>query len=70
MALLLGTVWLLLALNLLISSVFVSACSHQEFTCRQGFCVALDSVCDFTDDCGDGSDEENCKFTILHQTTI
>lgn len=64
MALLLGTAWLLLALSGLINLEFVTACSDQEFTCRLGFCVALDSVCDFREDCGDGSDEENCKFTI------
>ncbi|KAM4543911.1 MAM and LDL-receptor class A domain-containing protein 1 [Fundulus diaphanus] len=61
MALLLGTAWLLLAQGVLINPVFVTACSHQEFTCNEGFCVPLDSVCDFTDDCGDGSDEENCS---------
>uniref|UniRef100_A0A3Q3ANM4 MAM and LDL receptor class A domain containing 1 n=1 Tax=Kryptolebias marmoratus TaxID=37003 RepID=A0A3Q3ANM4_KRYMA len=39
--------------------VFVTTCSDHEFTCSQGLCVDQDSVCDFTDDCGDGSDEEN-----------
>lgn len=65
MELLLGTLWLLLAQS-------VTACSHQDFTCGEGLCVALDTVCDFTEDCGDGSDEENCKFTfeiLLLQTS-
>ncbi|AWP20537.1 putative MAM and LDL-receptor class A domain-containing protein 1 [Scophthalmus maximus] len=31
----------------------------QGFTCTQGLCVPEDRVCDFTDNCGDGSDEKN-----------
>ncbi|XP_056155204.1 MAM and LDL-receptor class A domain-containing protein 1 [Lampris incognitus] len=37
------------------------ACSTREFTCAQGSCVPEESVCDFTDSCGDGSDEEDCS---------
>ncbi|XP_035475409.1 MAM and LDL-receptor class A domain-containing protein 1 isoform X3 [Scophthalmus maximus] len=33
----------------------------QGFTCTQGLCVPEDRVCDFTDNCGDGSDEKNCS---------
>ncbi|XP_070842581.1 MAM and LDL-receptor class A domain-containing protein 1 [Chaetodon trifascialis] len=59
MTLRLGSVWLLLAFSLVFSPV--SACLTEEFTCSQGLCVPEDCVCDFTDDCGDGSDEENCS---------
>ena len=31
-----------------------------EFQCPSGGCILLDSVCDLTDDCGDGSDEADC----------
>eukprot|EP00794_Sanderia_malayensis_P017044 gene17044-18759_t len=29
-----------------------------KFTCRNGACVDINKMCDLTDDCGDGSDEE------------
>lgn len=63
MTLLPGAVWLLLASSLVFSPpVSAGACSAQEFNCSQGLlCVPEDCVCDFTDDCGDGSDEGNCE---------
>lgn len=61
MSLLLGSVWLLLAFSLLFTPVSVGACLAQEFSCSQGFCVPEDYVCDFTDNCGDGIDEEDCE---------
>lgn len=33
---------------------------HQEFKCQNSVCVPKTTVCDFEDDCGDGSDELNC----------
>ena len=40
-------------------------CGDDEFTCANGRCVALGSLCNFYDDCGDGSDEAMCgKFEI------
>ncbi|XP_029005062.1 MAM and LDL-receptor class A domain-containing protein 1 isoform X2 [Betta splendens] len=60
MRLRLGPVRLLAACCLLFTTDCAGACSPQEFTCTQGRCVPEDSVCDFTDDCGDGSDEQNC----------
>lgn len=59
--LLLGSAWLLLTFSLVFTSGSVQGCSTQEFTCAQGSCVPEYSVCDFTDNCGDGSDEENCE---------
>ena len=34
------------------------ACNKSEFTCGNGHCVSQYALCDFTDDCGDGSDED------------
>lgn len=58
MALRLGS--LLLAVALLFAPGLIRACD-RAFTCAQGSCVPLDSVCDFRNDCGDGSDEESCE---------
>ncbi|RUS87745.1 hypothetical protein EGW08_004491, partial [Elysia chlorotica] len=37
-----------------------ASCESSEFQCERGSCVDISRVCDFTDDCGDGSDEEKC----------
>ena len=39
-----------------------SQCADDEFTCNNGFCVNLNSICDFKYDCEDWSDEESCPF--------
>ncbi|KAI3354843.1 hypothetical protein L3Q82_004649 [Scortum barcoo] len=49
------------ALSLEFITAPVGACLSQEFTCSQGLCVPKDRECDFTDNCGDGSDEEDCS---------
>ncbi len=61
MTLLLGSVWLLSASSLVFTPVSAVACLTQEFSCSQGLCVPEDCVCDFTNNCGDGSDEEDCE---------
>ncbi|KAK7881755.1 hypothetical protein WMY93_030164 [Mugilogobius chulae] len=62
----LGLVCWLLALRLIVwSEAYAQNCSVQEFTCATGTCVPRDSVCDFTDDCGDGSDETDSHFLTL-----
>ncbi|KAK1787196.1 hypothetical protein P4O66_017048 [Electrophorus voltai] len=35
-------------------------CVAAEFKCSNRVCVELSRVCDFSDDCGDGSDEAQC----------
>ncbi|XP_063768371.1 MAM and LDL-receptor class A domain-containing protein 1 isoform X2 [Eleginops maclovinus] len=52
---------LLLAFSLVFTPLCDAVCSAQEFTCSQGLCLPQDYVCDFTDDCGDYSDEKNCS---------
>nr|XP_054607469.1 MAM and LDL-receptor class A domain-containing protein 1 isoform X2 [Nothobranchius furzeri] len=48
-------------LTVVFNSAFVTTCLDQEFPCGQGSYVEKASVCDFTDDCGDGNGEENCS---------
>uniref|UniRef100_A0A3B3ZF93 MAM domain-containing protein n=1 Tax=Periophthalmus magnuspinnatus TaxID=409849 RepID=A0A3B3ZF93_9GOBI len=62
----LGPVWRLLALSFIVQSgASAQNCSVQEFTCATGTCVLNDSVCDFTDNCGDGSDETDCEYKTI-----
>uniref|UniRef100_A0A671VVP0 MAM and LDL receptor class A domain containing 1 n=1 Tax=Sparus aurata TaxID=8175 RepID=A0A671VVP0_SPAAU len=72
MTLLPGAVWLLLASSLVFAPVSAGACSAQEFNCSQGLlCLPEDRVCDFADDCGDGSDEEDSPLCCSdHRTKI
>ncbi|XP_067126410.1 MAM and LDL-receptor class A domain-containing protein 1-like isoform X1 [Centruroides vittatus] len=37
-----------------------SVCKEGEFKCQDGGCILDDYKCDFSRDCGDGSDEINC----------
>ncbi|KAI8780792.1 MAM and LDL-receptor class A domain-containing protein 2, partial [Biomphalaria glabrata] len=37
-----------------------ASCPAGQFTCQRKACIDYSHVCDFSDDCGDGSDEQNC----------
>lgn len=39
-------------------------CDPKEFKCMNGVCISMQMMCDFSDDCGDWSDEEE---TICYQ---
>ena len=41
--------------------MFIGPCRPEQWTCDNGECIHEDRVCDFSEDCRDGSDEEqNC----------
>lgn len=44
-------------------------CSSVDFTCDNGRCVPLGYTCDYTDDCGDNSDERDCPFPTCNPAT-
>uniref|UniRef100_UPI00398F495B MAM and LDL-receptor class A domain-containing protein 1-like n=1 Tax=Pristiophorus japonicus TaxID=55135 RepID=UPI00398F495B len=41
--------------------LLVRPCTGAEFQCTRGSYVPPDNVCDFTDQCGDNSDEKECS---------
>ena len=45
--------------NLPVNNNDTAVCSDKQFTCARGGCIDLSRICDFTDDCGDMSDENN-----------
>ncbi|XP_058879430.1 MAM and LDL-receptor class A domain-containing protein 1-like [Acipenser ruthenus] len=40
-------------------------CSNTEFRCQREACVGLDRRCDFSDDCGDQTDEQGCELYMM-----
>ncbi|XP_059098600.1 MAM and LDL-receptor class A domain-containing protein 1-like [Tigriopus californicus] len=43
-------------------------CDSTSFICATTeYCLSIDHVCDFVDDCGDGSDEKDCFDSPLQQ---
>ena len=36
-------------------------CDPEQFTCSNGQCIPQGWICDDSEDCNDGSDEQNCR---------
>lgn len=47
----------------------LTSCPEDYHTCKNGLCIDPRAICDFTDDCGDNSDEDDCGGYIRCMTT-
>ncbi len=47
--------------NVLWCFVLSARCASTQFTCENQRCIPLPWKCDDADDCGDNSDEVNCR---------
>jgi len=50
-----------LCADVCVVSVGDSQCKPLEFACKNGRCIDLRKKCDGYNDCGDTSDERNCR---------
>lgn len=48
-----------------IAKILILECTVGEYTCNNGKCILRHGVCNDIDDCGDGSDEENCPASTV-----
>lgn len=54
--------WLTIYYNLL-----NTACTEKEFQCDNERCLIPQQVCDGTEHCRDGSDEQSCGIALINQ---
>ena len=43
----------------------LDTCRDDQYTCRSGQCIAADDVCNFKNDCADGSDEDSAACGMV-----
>jgi hypothetical protein len=46
----------------------LTGCTEGEFTCSDGQCIRMEERCDQIPDCGDRSDEEDCRLLMLEES--
>ncbi|XP_074051346.1 SCO-spondin-like [Macrotis lagotis] len=51
-----------------VSTTMTPPCPGKEFLCSNGVCLPPEAMCNGVEECGDGSDEENCA-TLLSSTS-
>lgn len=49
----------------IIQCFLILGCSTGQFQCDNGGCIPESYQCDTDNDCGDGSDEQNCERNTL-----
>lgn len=42
-------------------------CGKNKYRCKNHKCINIENVCDDIDDCGDNSDELDCKSKIINK---
>ena len=59
-----------MSLNLSCFYYHTGKCANYEFTCANGKCLNKWRRCNRGDDCGDGSDEQQCRKFVITVTVV
>ena len=59
-----------MSLNLSCLYYHTGKCADYEFTCANGKCLDKWRRCLYGDDCGDGSDEQQCRKFVITVTVV